>query len=197
VKQREHTEHGRERKQELVDAAAALFAAKGYGATRVSDICCAAGVAKGLFYWYFPTKRDLFAELVRSMRLALRRAQAAAMADDAPPLQNIASGTAASVRFIADHATYFALLDAERREHEVADVLAEGAEVYLSDVRDLIIAGQATGEIIDADPHLLAVGVVGAVSSYTASYRSGRLDRDLPVDQLATFVSRWVTNALT
>ena len=63
---RRHTEHGRERKQQLVDAAAELFAANGYAATRIQDICRRAGVAKGLFYWYFPTKQELFAELVRT-----------------------------------------------------------------------------------------------------------------------------------
>ena len=83
---RRHTEHGRERKQQLVDAAAELFAANGYAATRIQDICRRAGVAKGLFYWYFPTKQELFAELVRSMRLRLRKAQAAAMDPDADPL---------------------------------------------------------------------------------------------------------------
>ena len=67
---RQHTEHGRERKQQLIDAAAELFAANGYAATRIQDICRRAGVAKGLFYWYFPTKQELFAELVRTMRTA-------------------------------------------------------------------------------------------------------------------------------
>jgi len=43
---RRHTEHGRERKQQLVDAAAELFAANGYSATRIQDICRRAGVAK-------------------------------------------------------------------------------------------------------------------------------------------------------
>ena len=48
-----------------IDAAAELFADNGYAATRIQDICKRAGVAKGLFYWYFPTKQELFAELVR------------------------------------------------------------------------------------------------------------------------------------
>src|SRR5215217_5953036 len=86
---RRHTEHGRERKQQLVDAAAELFAANGYSATRIQDICRRAGVAKGLFYWYFPTKQELFAELVWSMRLQMRKAQAAAMDPDADPLTRI------------------------------------------------------------------------------------------------------------
>ena len=65
-----HTDQGLERKQQLLDAAEVLFAEHGYAQTRIADICAAAGVAKGLFYWYFPTKESLFAELVRTMRHA-------------------------------------------------------------------------------------------------------------------------------
>ncbi|MCB0958296.1 MAG: TetR family transcriptional regulator, partial [Acidimicrobiales bacterium] len=39
-------------KQQLLDHAAALFAERGFAETRVLDIVGAAGVAKGLFYWY-------------------------------------------------------------------------------------------------------------------------------------------------
>ena len=68
MSERRHTDQGLERKQQLLDAAETLFASRGYGPTRIADICEAAGVAKGLFYWYFETKESLFAELVRSVR---------------------------------------------------------------------------------------------------------------------------------
>ena len=194
---RQHTEHGLERKQQLLDAAADLFAARGYSATRIADICQAAGVAKGLFYWYFPTKGALFAELVRTMRLRLRRAQGTAMDPNADAVTRIANGAEASVRFMADHAAYFALLDVERSDPEVADVLAEGAGVYLDDVRRLVEDGQRAGTIADAPSDLIAVGVLGTVSSFSNSYRSGRLGEDITVDDLAVFVRRWVVNALS
>lgn len=194
--ERQHTEHGLERKQQLLDAAAELFAARGYSATRIADICRTAGVAKGLFYWYFPTKGALFAELVRTMRLRLRRAQRVAMDPDADAVTRIADGAEASVRFMADHAAYFALLDVERTDPEVADVLAEGAGVYLDDVRRLVEDGQRAGTIADAPSELVAVGVLGTVSSFSNSYRNGRLGDDITVDELAAFVRRWVVNAL-
>jgi AcrR family transcriptional regulator len=194
--ERRHTEHGLERKQQLLDAAGELFADRGYSATRIADICQAAGVAKGLFYWYFPTKGALFAELVRTMRLRLRRAQGAALDPAADAVTRIADGAAASVRFMADHAAYFALLDVERSDPEVADVLAEGAGVYLDDVRRLVEEGQRAGTIADAPSDLIAVGVLGTVSSFSNSYRNGRLGDDMTVDDLARFVRRWVANAL-
>jgi AcrR family transcriptional regulator len=195
VDERRHTDQGNERKQQLLEAAEELFAEHGYARTRIADICAQAGVAKGLFYWYFPTKEALFAELVRSMRLQLRRAQGAAMDGVDDPVEQIVRGTEASVRFIAEHRRYFALIDVERSAPEVAAVLQDGSDVYATDVVRLVREAQARGLVPDEDPSVAAVGVLGAVSSYTQALRNGRLD--LPVDQLATVVGAWVRRALT
>lgn len=192
---RRHTTQGEERKQQIVDAAVALFAERGYAATRIVDICDRAGVAKGLYYWYFPTKHDLFVELVLTMRLRFRRAQAAAMDPAADPLTRLRQGTEASVRFIGEHAAYFSFVEVERTEHEVASILAEGSEVYLRDVRALVDEARDAGLVPDADPTMLSIGVMGAVSSFTNAWRNGTLD--VPADELAGFVGRWVEAALT
>ena len=195
VDDRRHTEQGNERKQQLLNAAEALFTRKGYGATRISDICASAGVAKGLFYWYFPTKQSLFGELVRTMRLNLRRAQAAAMHPDADPVARIRQGAEASVRFMAEHQPYFALLDVERTDDALALVMKEGSDVYASDVRRLIEAAQRDGLLPDGEPSFYVVGVLGAVSSFSHAHRIGRLT--MPIDALAHLVGDWVMQALT
>lgn len=193
---RRHTEHGRERKQQLVDAAADLFAANGYAATRVQDICRRAGVAKGLFYWYFPTKQDLFVELVRSMRLRLRKAQAAAMDPSADAVVRLRQGTEATVRFQLEHAGYFSLLDVERADAGHAAVLREGGDIYLRDVLALVREAQAADLVDPGEPTAaLAHGVLGAVSSLTHAWRAGRIE--LPADDLATFVGTWVERAVS
>lgn len=194
---RRHTEHGRERKQQLLDAAASLFASTGYSATRVEDICNTAGVAKGLFYWYFPTKEALFVELVRTMRQRLRRAQAAAMDEipDTDALTRLRLGTEASVRFIAEHAPFFSFLDIERADSGQARLLRDGSDVSLRDVRTLVRAAQRDGTVPDQNATLLALGVLGAVSSFSHAWRNGHIDLD--ADELASFVGGWVARALT
>ena len=62
------TRQGHERKRQLLDHAAELFAERGYAETRVIDIVRAAGVAKGLFYWYFDNKEAVFTEIRRILR---------------------------------------------------------------------------------------------------------------------------------
>lgn len=191
---RTHTEQGLERKVQLLEAAARLFSTKGYSNTRIIDICAEAGVAKGLMYWYFPTKQSLFAELVRTMRQQLRRTQAAAMDPTADPVTRIRQGTVASVRFMAEHRAYFALLDVERADDEVAETLRAGSDVYANDLVRLVREAQRAGQLPDNDPILYATGVMGAVSSFSHALRHGGIAG--PVDELAEFVGDWVACAL-
>ncbi|AST00676.1 MULTISPECIES: TetR/AcrR family transcriptional regulator [Geobacillus] len=57
-----------ERYQEILAAARNVFAEKGFDDTKVSEIAQMAGVAKGTFYIYFPSKLDLVLALVREMQ---------------------------------------------------------------------------------------------------------------------------------
>ena len=190
------TDQGRERKRQLLDCAAELFAQRGYAETRIVDICAAAGVAKGLFYWYFDNKEALMIDLVRSMRLRLRHAQADAIDPTADPLTRIRQGTEASVRFMATHRAYFALLEVEQHAAGLPALLSEGTTVHAADAAVHINEAQAAGQVDpDRDPNLLALGVLGAVALFSHYHRSGRVEMD--VDHLATFVGDWVIAALT
>jgi TetR/AcrR family transcriptional repressor of nem operon len=48
-----------ESKTKLLNAALRTIRAKGYSATRIEDICAAAGVTKGSFFHHFKSKEDL------------------------------------------------------------------------------------------------------------------------------------------
>src|SRR4029077_12370180 len=53
------------RPAEILDAALAVFAQKGYAAARMDDIARRAGVTKGTIYLYFENKEAVFKTLVR------------------------------------------------------------------------------------------------------------------------------------
>src|SRR5918994_379736 len=181
---RQLTTQGAERKQQLLDAAARLFAEQGYASTRV---------AKGLFYWYFENKEALFRELAANIRLRLRRQQAAAIDDDAPALVRLLQGAVASVRFMAENAPFFSLLEVEGRN--VSDVLRQGTEQHVRDVTALIVAGQRDGTVTGDDPpELLALSVVGTVGQFGHFHRTHRVD--LSLDDLSGYVARMVARML-
>lgn len=192
---RRHTAQGNERKQQLLDAARTLIGEHGFANTRIADICSAAGVAKGLFYWYFPTKESLFAELVRTMRQQLRRAQATAMDPTADPVTRLRQGTEATLRFMVEHSSYFAVLDAERTDQASADIFREGSDIYTRDVVKVIEEAQAMGLIPPGNPRLYAIGTMGVVSSFSHALRSSRFALD--ADEVVAFACEWSVQALS
>jgi len=186
------TAQGLERKQQLLDRAAELFSERGYAETRVIDIVRAAGVAKGLFYWYFDNKEALFEELAGNIRLNLRREQGAALDPGAPPLVNLYRGTEVSVHYMAEHAPFFSLLEVEGRNF--THVVRKGTEQHIADMVRLVEAGQADGTIREEDPALMALGVVGSVGHFSHFHRTGRIT--VPLDELAAFVARYVVHSV-
>lgn len=188
------TRQGRERKQQLLEHAAELFAEHGYAETRVIDIVRSAGVAKGLFYWYFENKEAVFRELVEATRHKIRQKQASAIDPDADPLQRIRQGVEASIRFVSEHRRLYSIVDLDNLDERLAKVLRRGSDVHAHDTARHITDGIAKGLIRDEDPLLLAWGVVAWVSSFSNLHRTGRIDRN--IDELAAFAGRFVVRAL-
>jgi AcrR family transcriptional regulator len=57
---------GEKNKEKLIlDSAVALFTTKGFNATRMEDIAKKAGISKGLTYFYYKNKEDLFMALTK------------------------------------------------------------------------------------------------------------------------------------
>jgi AcrR family transcriptional regulator len=188
------TSQGLERKQQLLDAAAHLFAERGYAETRIVDICREAGVAKGLFYWYFDTKEAVFRDLAGDLRQRLRREQARAMAGHDDALQQIRQGAEASVRFMAAHARSFALIAVENVDRQFVDDIRNGTELHADDSARLIVRGIEAGQIRDEDPRLLAYSVLTTVGWFAHLLHTGRLG--MSIDELARFVGRHVVCSL-
>ena len=49
-----------DRRMEILDAAAEIFSAKGFGSTTIDDVAKSIGATKGSVYYYFSSKGDLF-----------------------------------------------------------------------------------------------------------------------------------------
>ena len=71
------------RSDQILQAAAQLFAARGYGATGIDDIGAAVGVSGPAIYWHFPGKQALLAAMLTdvSERLLAGGRECVAQAD--------------------------------------------------------------------------------------------------------------------
>lgn len=75
------------RPQEILEAALAVFARKGFAATRLDEVAARAGIGKGTLYLYFSSKEELFKAVVRETLLPhLARLEAVSAAGGGPVL---------------------------------------------------------------------------------------------------------------
>ena len=177
---RKLTQRGKERRLQLMDHAAELFAERGYHPTSVADIVESLGVGKGVFYWYFSSKEELLAEILRESHQDLRRRQQQAIGEEPNPVARIELGIRASMEWFLEHRKYFTLFQFASSDERFAPVLRRNHEVAIADAVRHIKEAIVDGLVADQNPEILAEAVVGAVNQLTRTYV---FDRNEPLDR--------------
>jgi AcrR family transcriptional regulator len=174
--------------------AAKLFSKSGYYATRVIDIVRSAGVAKGLFYWYFDNKETLFREIVKATRDDLRRAQARAIGGEEDPIARLAKGIVASLKFTEEHEHLYVLLRFAGTQERFASLVDESQEIHAKDTAVHVQDAMDQGRIPEGDSFLLAHGIVAIVFQFARLRASGAIT--MPAEEVGTFVAEFCMRGL-
>ncbi|MDY7101358.1 MAG: TetR/AcrR family transcriptional regulator [Actinomycetota bacterium] len=164
------TPRGIDRRQQLIDYARRRFAEGGYHPTSVAEIVGGLGVGKGVFYWYFDSKEELFEEILRDAHRELRRRQRAAIGDETDPLRRIEAGIRASVAWSAEHSDLVGLIRFAATEERFSRAVRRGNEVAVGDLVGHLRDGIEQGTIRSADPTVLAQAVIGAIDQLTTMH---------------------------
>jgi AcrR family transcriptional regulator len=147
-----------------MDVAARKFAENGFHPTSVAEIVDGVGVGKGVFYWYFDSKDQLFREILHEAQQDLRRTQQHAIHDATDPLSRIELGTRASMHWFAANRHLVNLFQFAATEERFAPPLRRGQEVALADAVKHVKDGIIAGDVRDSEPEVLARAVLGVVS---------------------------------
>ncbi len=154
-----------ERPDEIVDAALAVFADRGFAAARLDDIARRAGVSKGALYLYFETKEDLFRAVVGravAPNLAAMKAMAAAHPGPFPDLIRGVAGHVAHAAASAPLGGVLKMVIGEARNFpEIARVWHdEVVSEALGAMDQAVTAAQARGEVRPGDPRTFALQMI-------------------------------------
>lgn len=158
------------RRDELMDAAATLFIAKGVEATIVDEIVAAAGVSKGTFYHYFETKADIVAALrARFSETFLARVDAGVRACSEDWEGRMRAWVTSAIDAYFDD---FKIHDVVFHDYGPYDRGSEEMNEVLGRLGDLISGGVAAGAWVVEDVRLAAImifhGMHGAVDDSIA-----------------------------
>ncbi|WP_337998124.1 TetR/AcrR family transcriptional regulator [Oleispirillum naphthae] len=186
------TQRPEDRPGEIIAAALALFAEKGFAATRVEEIAARAGLSKAGVYLYFPTKAEIFKATVRETILTtVSRLEAMAQAFDGSSeellrrviteMARMVGGSAAGAipRIVLSEAGNFP----DIAEFYVKEVVSRGLTV----VSGIIARGQARGEFAaDLGPLTPFIAIAPILTLSMWNHGLGRvLNRPLPTGMFA------------
>lgn len=190
-------EKHRAKRQEILAAAAGLFATQGYQATTVAQICDAAGISAGSLFHYFSSKRALFAAVIGGDGdddTAAQLAEALAAEDPLTGLLDFVDGlAAAAAEPVVPGLVLEAMLQAGR-DPQLAELMGEGSDAEQAGVAQLLARAAQAGAIdpaLDLDRTAAWImAIVGAVYLHAAT--DERVDPARHLPDLRRTVHRFV-----
>ncbi len=178
---RQLTTRGLERRRQLIDVASRRFAERGYHPTSVTEIVNELGVGKGVFYWYFDSKEELFLEILKGAQNDLRRRQLAAIADLDDPLDQVAAGIRAALEWADENHSWFSLVQFAATEELFAPAMRLGLAIAVDDARSYVDAALRAQGCTVVDPELVVHAIMGIIFHLAQTYL---LEGSKPVDEV-------------
>lgn len=134
-----------ERRQQLVEVARGVFAARGFEATALEEIAERAGVSRPILYSHFGDKQGLFEAVVDAEIARVRAVVSDAIAEPGPPRELVERGLRAFFAYVREHPEGHA-------------VLTRDAPVHLSDAGLGVMLDGLAGRISE----VIAAGIAAA-----------------------------------
>jgi len=155
-----------ERREQIIRAAVACFARKGYHLTTMDDIVAESGLSKGSLYWHFKNKKDL---LIKVMGWYFDQ-----MAAEAEPMLAQIPDSGEQLKMLllmfsqvmaSDDPLLKIFIDfyAEtRNDPDVHDALRQMMEPYFRLIGDIIRQGIDDGKLKPVNPRQMAASLMAA-----------------------------------
>jgi AcrR family transcriptional regulator len=145
--------------RQLLEAARAVLAAKGYHGTKIVDIARAAQVGVGTFYLYYPTKEALFLELVEDAVAQLKIQLDHVRASVLDPVEHARTRTLTFFRFASDNRELFRIVFGHGASFH--DVVRRCQDRFIDDMRESLVAGMERGVFRPGDAAVWAQALIG------------------------------------
>lgn len=157
-----------ERREQILMAAAQVFARKGLAATKIAEVAALAGASHGLVYHYFPSKEELFAALVERALFGATFVSQGALAQPGSPLDQLRWMLTLMLGGVQQQPDFFLVMvqavTSDAVPRATRDLAIHQGAVSQAAVTQLIAAGQAAGQITAGDPEQLAIVLLAMIN---------------------------------
>ena len=182
------------RRTQLLAAAKTVFVTQGYHAAAMDDIAVQAGVSKPVLYQHFPSKLELYLDLLGESAAEMVRLVRAALAATMDNHERVDNAVAAYFTFVADNDQAYRLIFESdlRGQAEVERIVERATDDCISAITNTITTD--TGVDVER-ARLLASGMVG-LSQVSARYwiqQSPHVSRAEAIELLSTLMWRGIS----
>lgn len=157
------------KRQQIIDAAAVLFATKGFDATTTAQICAAAGMSSGNLFHYFASKRDIFVGVIThdEDEKASRMAVAQARDDPWAALLDVVDLLVAPATYELGPPLVLEAMIQAQRDPDLAAWLARDQAIEQAAI-EALVARAVEAELID--PGMAARGVASWIIAMIGAF---------------------------
>lgn len=161
----------KERREAILQAALTCFARKGYDPTTMDDIAAELPFSKGLLYYYFKSKRELFLALLQDWAATSTQTWETLLASEDDPITKLHQSTAFVTQLLASSAD-LSRVEMEfwgqlGREQDVAEAFRSIFAQFRLQLAGVIREGITTGQFRGVDADALAAALVGMYDGLT------------------------------
>ena len=154
-----------ERRQQILDAALTCFSRTGYHQTSMDDLAAELPFSKGLLYYYFPTKRDLFVSLLDNWAERSLQAWEAMLSPAEDVVAQICKSIQYGVQLVAlssDLARIeFEFYSQVGRDADVSEAFRTLFAQFRARIRSILDSGVRSGDLRPLDTKALAAVLFG------------------------------------
>ncbi len=174
------------RRAEVIEAAARVFAARGYHATSIDDLLEATGLTRGGLYHYMDGKQDLLIAVLDDLMAPLLERARAIVTAPGTPEEHLRAITRLWIGHVCAHRDHMVIFNQERRtlERDAGWTHVRAARREFEQlVGEVLRRGVDDGAFAVDDPSLTLLAFLG-MGNYTAQWYApgGRLDAEAIAD---------------
>lgn len=153
-------------KRKIFETSMKLFAEKGYDATSIEEITATVGVAKGTLYYHFSSKEEIFQFLVEEGVKLLKNSIAIKTAKLTNSIDKIKAIVLIELKVLVKYESFMTIILSEiwgtgQRSKMCRDYVFE----YIQMIQEIVEEGMKKGELLEANPNVIASGIFGFVCS--------------------------------
>ena len=174
-----------EQRAKILDGARKVFARKGLAAT-MADVAAEASVSQGLAYRYFANKEAIFQALFEQIVQTSLAAVPRFLEMPGTQRERLDFLISSAWEGRREHPEFYQLmyqvLSDEATPDNLRELIGRQGQAYQDVMRQLIVEGQATGEVAEGDPDQMVIVVLACLDglSRLALWDSEQLKKHFP-----------------